>query len=219
MVTKGIRERSRVLFKLISTMESSLARDLMSDAECAIFEPSSWRSAHRTGQCPWWWCRRLHAEPPAERSARPWGTLSVTADLRKRFGSQDLEPATEMTMTEWRRPRWLRLRRERATVRTRPKADGDLVREMPAFAAERIMEAEGEARTCAARGERSPMREVQRNGCRDRDWDTCAGRIALESPKLRKGSYFPVRGTNPRTESHSGKGRLSNPRSRNCARR
>jgi len=31
----------------------------------------------------------------------------------------------------------------------------------------------------------------QRNGYRDRDWDTRAGRIALEIPKLRKGSYFP----------------------------
>ena len=71
------------------------------------------------------------------------------------------------------------------------QADGDLVREMLAFAAERIMEAEVEARTGAARGARSPMREAQRNGYRDRDWDTRAGRIALEIPKLRKGSYFP----------------------------
>ncbi len=71
------------------------------------------------------------------------------------------------------------------------QADGDLVREMPAFAAERIMEAEVEARTGAAKGARSPLREVQRNGYRDRDWDTRAGRIALEIPKLRKGSYFP----------------------------
>src|SRR6056297_2258669 len=70
-------------------------------------------------------------------------------------------------------------------------ADGDLVREMLAFAAERIMEAEVEVRTGAAKGARSPMREVQRNGYRDRDWDTRAGRIALEIPKLRKGSYFP----------------------------
>ena len=38
---------------------------------------------------------------------------------------------------------------------------------------------------------RSPLREVQRNDCRDRDWDTRAGRIALEIPKLRKGSYLP----------------------------
>lgn len=71
------------------------------------------------------------------------------------------------------------------------QADGDLVREMLAFAADRIMEAEVEARTGAAKGARSPLREVQRNGYRDRDWDTRAGRIALEIPKLRKGSYLP----------------------------
>ena len=71
------------------------------------------------------------------------------------------------------------------------QADGDLIRDMLAFAAERIMEAEVEARTGAAKGARSPMREAQRNGYRDRDWDTRAGRIALEIPKLRKGSYFP----------------------------
>ena len=71
------------------------------------------------------------------------------------------------------------------------QADGDLVREMLAFAAERIMEAEIEARTGAGKGVRSPMREAQRNGYRDRDWDTRVGRIALEIPKLRKGSYFP----------------------------
>lgn len=59
---------------------------------------------------------------------------------------------------------------------------------MLAFAAERIMEAEVEARTGAAKGTRSAMREVHRNGYRDRDWDTRAGRIALEIPKLRRGS-------------------------------
>lgn len=71
------------------------------------------------------------------------------------------------------------------------QADGDLVREMLAFAAERIMEAEIEARTGAAKGTRSPMREAQRNGYRERDWDTRAGRIALDVPRLRTGSYFP----------------------------
>jgi len=71
------------------------------------------------------------------------------------------------------------------------QADGDLVREMLAFAAERIMEAEVELRTGAAKGARTPMREVQRNGYRDRNWDTRAGRITLEIPKLRKGSYLP----------------------------
>ena len=71
------------------------------------------------------------------------------------------------------------------------QADGDLVREMLAFAADRIMEAEVETRTGAAKGARSPLREAQRNGYRTRDWDTRAGRIALEIPKLRKGSYLP----------------------------
>ena len=36
-----------------------------------------------------------------------------------------------------------------------------------------------------------PLRENQRNGYRERDWDTRAGRITLAVPKLRKGSYFP----------------------------
>jgi putative transposase len=71
------------------------------------------------------------------------------------------------------------------------QADGDLVREMLAFAAERIMEAEVEERTGAAQGVRSPQREVQRNRYRDRNWDTRADRIALEIPKLRKGSCLP----------------------------
>ena len=70
-------------------------------------------------------------------------------------------------------------------------ADTDLVREMLSFAAERLMEAEVEARTGAGLGERSPGRLVQRNGYRERGWDTRAGRIELEIPKLRKGSYFP----------------------------
>ena len=70
-------------------------------------------------------------------------------------------------------------------------ADIDLVREMLAFAADRMMDAEVEVETGAAKGARTPLRENQRNGYRERDWDTRAGRITLEIPKLRKGSYFP----------------------------
>jgi putative transposase len=70
-------------------------------------------------------------------------------------------------------------------------ADSDLVREMLAFAAERMMDLEIEARTGAPSGTRSPARLTHRNGYRERGWDTRAGRIDLAIPKLRKGSYFP----------------------------
>lgn len=71
------------------------------------------------------------------------------------------------------------------------EADADLVREMLAFAAERMMDLEIEAKTGAPAGTRSPDRLNHRNGYRDRNWDTRAGRIELAVPKLRKGSYFP----------------------------
>jgi transposase-like protein len=70
-------------------------------------------------------------------------------------------------------------------------ADSDLVREMLAFAAERMMDLEIEAKTDVPSGARSPERLNHRNGYRERGWDTRAGRIDLAIPKLRKGSYFP----------------------------
>jgi putative transposase len=70
-------------------------------------------------------------------------------------------------------------------------ADEDLVRDMLAYAAERLMEMEVEAATGAPKGARTPARTTQRNGYRERGWETRAGRIDLAIPKLRKGSYFP----------------------------
>jgi putative transposase len=105
----------------------------------------------------------------------------VIADLRVGFGCElNLRPET--TMTD-----------DRMTLieLIEKGADADLVRELLAFAAERMMELEVEAKTGAALGARSSARCTHRNGYRERAWETRAGRIDLAIPKLRKGSYFP----------------------------
>jgi transposase-like protein len=70
-------------------------------------------------------------------------------------------------------------------------SDDDLLREMMAYVANRMMDLEVENVTGAAHGERSPARINHRNGYRQRAWETRVGTVELEIPKLRKGSYFP----------------------------
>ncbi|SHF98136.1 Transposase, Mutator family [Loktanella atrilutea] len=77
----------------------------------------------------------------------------------------------------------------RALVERSP--DTDLLREMIGFAAKRLMELEVGAKTGADYGEKSTERLAQRNGYRDRDWQTRAGNVELRIPRLRTGSYFP----------------------------
>src|ERR671916_869270 len=76
-------------------------------------------------------------------------------------------------------------------------ADADLVRELLAYASERLMEAEVDRLTGAAAGVRSRERINHRNGYRERGWETRVGRIELAIPKLRKGSLDPLCGSSP----------------------
>ena len=83
---------------------------------------------------------------------------------------------------------------EMMTLRTllEKSSDADLLREMIGFTAQRLMALEVDGLTGAEPGERSPDRINQRNGYRDRLWETRAGTVELRIPKLRKGSYFPA---------------------------
>jgi transposase-like protein len=68
----------------------------------------------------------------------------------------------------------------------------DVLREGVALVVRELMEAEVAEQIGAELGERAPgARSAQRNGYRERGWDTRVGEIELAIPKLRSGSYFP----------------------------
>ena len=71
-------------------------------------------------------------------------------------------------------------------------ADGDFLRQMVQFVAQRLMDMDVEGLCAAAYGERNPERTNSRNGFRDRAWETRTGTVDLRIPKLRQGSYFPA---------------------------
>src|SRR5947208_1593937 len=68
---------------------------------------------------------------------------------------------------------------------------GDVIRESVRAVAQQLMEAEVSELIGATHGERTEDRATHRNGYRSRRWDTRAGEIELQIPKLRQGSYFP----------------------------
>jgi len=69
--------------------------------------------------------------------------------------------------------------------------DEDFLREALRCLAQMLMEGEVTQQIGAERYERRAERKTQRNGHRERQWDTRVGEIALQIPKLRQGSYFP----------------------------
>lgn len=66
------------------------------------------------------------------------------------------------------------------------QASPDLLRAMLKTFAEALMSAEADAVCGAAYAQRSPERVNSRNRYRPRDWDTRAGTLELEIPKLRQ---------------------------------
>jgi putative transposase len=67
----------------------------------------------------------------------------------------------------------------------------DPLREMAEMVADFMMEAEVSQQIGAEPHERSPERTGQRNGHRERRWDTRLGTLHLQVPKVRSGGYVP----------------------------
>ncbi|MEA2492767.1 MAG: putative transposase [Thermoleophilaceae bacterium] len=67
----------------------------------------------------------------------------------------------------------------------------DVIRESVRAVVQELMEAEISELIGAQHGERTEDRATHRNGYRARRWDTRAGEIELQIPKIRQGSYFP----------------------------
>jgi putative transposase len=87
-------------------------------------------------------------------------------------------------------------------MRTDRVARGDLLRkagndpaEFLQLALERVLQDLRAAGVAARMGAdcdaRTPERTTQRNGHRDRDWETRLGTVPRQIPQLRQGSYFP----------------------------
>lgn len=69
--------------------------------------------------------------------------------------------------------------------------EDDFVREGIRILIQSVIEVEVTQRIGAERYERSSERVTQRNGYRERPYETRVGELTLQVPKLREGSYFP----------------------------
>jgi putative transposase len=69
--------------------------------------------------------------------------------------------------------------------------DTDFLKEGVRVLSQALMELEVQQHVGAAPHERSPARTGQRNGYRERSWDTRVGTVELKVPRVRDSSYFP----------------------------
>jgi putative transposase len=72
------------------------------------------------------------------------------------------------------------------------EGDADFLREGVRVLAQALMELEVSQHLGAERYERTPERRGERNGHRERAWDTRVGTVELRVPRVRDGSYFPA---------------------------
>jgi len=75
--------------------------------------------------------------------------------------------------------------------KARMDGDADFLKEGVRVLSQALMELEVEQHVGAGRHERAEGRTGHRNGYRKRTWDTRAGSVELEVPRVRDGSYFP----------------------------
>jgi len=71
------------------------------------------------------------------------------------------------------------------------EGERDFLREAAELVVRLLMDAEVSEQIGAERYERSETREAQRNGYRDRNWETRLGDVRVRIPKLRQGTYYP----------------------------
>jgi putative transposase len=69
--------------------------------------------------------------------------------------------------------------------------DADFLKVGVRMLSQTLMEMEVEEHVGAGRHERSSGRTGQRNGYRQRSWDTRVGTVELRVPRVRDGGYFP----------------------------
>src|SRR5918999_5373690 len=85
----------------------------------------------------------------------------------------------------------MRMALEALLRKAQTEHDADFLRDGVRVLGEALMELEVTQYVGAERHERPPERTGQRNGEREREWDTRVGTIELRVPRVRDGGYFP----------------------------
>jgi transposase-like protein len=85
----------------------------------------------------------------------------------------------------------MRMALEALLRKAQMERDADFLREGVRMLGEALMELEVTQHVGAERHARTPERSGQRNGYREREWDTRVGTIELRVPRVRDGGYFP----------------------------